>query len=239
MLDRLHQKLYHTAKWERYRHRQLFREPLCRMCKANDELTPADTVDHIIPHAGDYKLFFDPSNHQSLCRSCHSRKTHYETVRTKYLPPYLIPASQDITILFGPPASGKTTWAKNQDDVGRIVDLDEIKKVIAGGNPYEMHKKYMSTVLSIRNKIIETHPGRLMIVTTLPNIKVRRGWIKQLNAQPVLMSTPMTECIARSNADPMRKDKRKQKALIERWFKEYQPTGLEDYITGDTEWNRR
>lgn len=32
-------------------------------------------VDHIKPHRGDRRLFDDPRNHQSLCSSCHSRKT--------------------------------------------------------------------------------------------------------------------------------------------------------------------
>ncbi|MCR8827199.1 HNH endonuclease [Photobacterium sp. TY 1-4] len=39
---------------------------------------PATDVDHITPHKGDRRLFFDQSNWQSLCKSCHSRKTARE-----------------------------------------------------------------------------------------------------------------------------------------------------------------
>jgi 5-methylcytosine-specific restriction protein A len=35
----------------------------------------AKVVDHIIPHRGDHTLFWDVSNWQPLCKSCHSRKT--------------------------------------------------------------------------------------------------------------------------------------------------------------------
>ena len=151
-------------------------------------------------------------------------------MRSKYLPPNLIPASTNIKLLFGPPASGKTTWAISQDESWRVVDLDRIKKTISGQNPYEMDKKWMSMALAVRNSIIEKHPGKMIVVATLPEIKVRRRWVEQLNADAVLMSTPMHECIKRANNDPNRKNKRKQKALIESWFRTYQPTGTENYI---------
>ncbi|MEO4040348.1 HNH endonuclease signature motif containing protein [Hoeflea sp. CAU 1731] len=35
---------------------------------------PAKVVDHIIPHKGDRKLFWDRSNWQPLCTPCHSSK---------------------------------------------------------------------------------------------------------------------------------------------------------------------
>ena len=41
-------------------------------------LVKASVVDHIIPHRGDAKLFWDESNWQSLCKSCHDHKTMTE-----------------------------------------------------------------------------------------------------------------------------------------------------------------
>ena len=40
--------------------------------------TPATDVDHIRDHKGDWGLFTDRENLQSLCHSCHSRKTAAE-----------------------------------------------------------------------------------------------------------------------------------------------------------------
>ena len=40
--------------------------------------TPATVVDHIVPHKGDKKLFWDSGNWQPLCGPCHSRKTAKE-----------------------------------------------------------------------------------------------------------------------------------------------------------------
>ena len=54
---------------------QLLREPFCRECAATGRRTPATVVDHVKPHRGDWALFVDETNLQSLCKSCHSRKT--------------------------------------------------------------------------------------------------------------------------------------------------------------------
>ena len=32
----------------------------------------------IVPHRGDWGKFIDPTNHQSLCKTCHDRKTARE-----------------------------------------------------------------------------------------------------------------------------------------------------------------
>lgn len=42
------------------------------MHKARGEVVAAVIVDHIIPHKGDMELFWDESNWQGLCVSCHS-----------------------------------------------------------------------------------------------------------------------------------------------------------------------
>jgi 5-methylcytosine-specific restriction protein A len=63
--------LYCTAAWRNARARQLAREPLCRLCRERSRIVAANVVDHIEPHKGDEKLFFDESNLQSLCAPCH------------------------------------------------------------------------------------------------------------------------------------------------------------------------
>lgn len=70
---------------------QLAREPFCRECtrRAVREGLPylmrvrATDVDHIVPHRGNWSIFADRSNLQSLCHSCHSRKTMAEMAENK------------------------------------------------------------------------------------------------------------------------------------------------------------
>jgi len=70
-------KLY-TYQWRRTSKAFLKEHPLCVHCEKEGRLTPATEVDHIIPHGGNRKLFWDRKNWQSLCKSCHSKKTAEE-----------------------------------------------------------------------------------------------------------------------------------------------------------------
>lgn len=65
-------------KWRAARNRYLAQHPLCKECFGAGRLNAATAVDHIVPHKGDKKLFWDKSNWQPLCASCHSRKTATE-----------------------------------------------------------------------------------------------------------------------------------------------------------------
>ncbi|WP_109994960.1 HNH endonuclease [Salinisphaera sp. LB1] len=65
------QKLYKSSRWQKLRARHLNKQPLCEYCLELEIVTSANTVDHIKPHRGDRKLFFDPNNLQSLCKLHH------------------------------------------------------------------------------------------------------------------------------------------------------------------------
>jgi 5-methylcytosine-specific restriction protein A len=53
--------------------RLLRNEPLCRMCRAKDRITPATELDHIIPLSKGGRDHED--NLQPLCAECHKEKT--------------------------------------------------------------------------------------------------------------------------------------------------------------------
>lgn len=70
---------YSLPIWtKRLRPAQLLREPFCRECAARGIRTPASVVDHVRPFRGDWALFVDVANHQSLCKYHHDRKTAQE-----------------------------------------------------------------------------------------------------------------------------------------------------------------
>jgi 5-methylcytosine-specific restriction protein A len=70
--------MYHDPLWLRLRANQLAKEPLCFDCLKEHRLTPATVADHIQRHCGNPVLFYDPDNLQSMCASCHSKKTDRE-----------------------------------------------------------------------------------------------------------------------------------------------------------------
>ena len=63
--------------WKRRRDAQLAREPFCRECAKHGLRVQATDADHVVPHRGNLDLFLR-GELQSLCHSCHSRKTMQE-----------------------------------------------------------------------------------------------------------------------------------------------------------------
>lgn len=67
--------------WAKAARLWLTQHPLCAECTRHGRTTPAVCVDHVRPHDGDQRLFRDPRNWQSLCATCHARKTAGERNR--------------------------------------------------------------------------------------------------------------------------------------------------------------
>ncbi len=68
--------LNYGRPWRRRRRDpHLARNPLCVACQAQGLNVLAEEVDHIVPHRGDRDVFWNTHNLESLCKSCHSRKT--------------------------------------------------------------------------------------------------------------------------------------------------------------------
>ena len=75
--------MYATQTWDGLRSAQLLKEPFCRACAARGLRVRATDVDHIRDHKGDWTVFTDERNLQSLCHSCHSRKTAQELHKSR------------------------------------------------------------------------------------------------------------------------------------------------------------
>lgn len=57
----------YTSEWEKERAAYLSAYPTCKRCGDT-----ATTVDHVIPHKGNARLFWDRTNWQPLCTPCHN-----------------------------------------------------------------------------------------------------------------------------------------------------------------------
>jgi 5-methylcytosine-specific restriction enzyme A len=53
----------------------LRKDPLCVECQRLGRVTAASEVDHVIPHRGDPRLFWDVENLRGLCKQHHAAKT--------------------------------------------------------------------------------------------------------------------------------------------------------------------
>ena len=72
------------AKWQRERRKFLESNPFCVKCYEEGHITMATVVDHIVPHRGDQKLFWDRGNWQPLCEHHHNVKTMTEDRYVEY-----------------------------------------------------------------------------------------------------------------------------------------------------------
>jgi len=74
----------YSSKWRRISKQYLESHPLCESCRKKGIYTKATVVDHIVPHRGDQKLFWDQTNWQPLCKKCHDKKTFSEDSHPTY-----------------------------------------------------------------------------------------------------------------------------------------------------------
>lgn len=65
----------YTKQWSCESKAFLRAHPLCAECERQGRYAPAQVVDHIIPHRGNQRLFWDKTNWQGLCKHHHDQKT--------------------------------------------------------------------------------------------------------------------------------------------------------------------
>lgn len=62
-------------RWRKARAVWLAENPLCAECMRQGIVNAATDVDHIVPHRGNAEVFWQAGNLQSLCWTCHRKKT--------------------------------------------------------------------------------------------------------------------------------------------------------------------
>lgn len=71
---------YRSAAWRNVRAIYISQHPLCEQCEREGRTTAAKEIDHIKPiRQGGEALSFD--NLQSLCSSCHAKKSAKEKIK--------------------------------------------------------------------------------------------------------------------------------------------------------------
>lgn len=76
-----HHRFYSSNSWQRLRLYKLSIDPLCEICLKQNLLVEATIVDHKESLTDNYNKRLDLDNLQSLCKTCHDRKTNEERSR--------------------------------------------------------------------------------------------------------------------------------------------------------------
>lgn len=205
--------------WQKLRKLILHRDPVCVMCARE----AATEVDHIVALAkgGDNAL----ENLQGLCKSCHSRKTATEdgAFQTK-------PKTSQVTIVCGPPGSGKTTYVRERAHRGDlIIDLDFIFAAISGLPLYDKPVGLLNVALEVKDFLIAKLRGqsginRAWIVTGGAARAEREEIARKTGGRVIVLAVPAHECLARISKDDRRVGTSEAwQSRIERWWREYEP----------------
>jgi 5-methylcytosine-specific restriction protein A len=204
-------------QWQKARAGFLAAHPLCRMCSEAGVIKPANVVDHIIPHRGDERLFWDRSNWQPLCAWHHNSEKakieirgysrrigedgwpldpHHPTnggaepISWRSRPEELKPIRVPVFLVVGAPGSGKSSWCAAQmqaDDV--LIDFDRIDAELNG--PTRRRRRFIAPVLRERNarlmRAASMTKGRVFFPTILPMREHREWWRRKLGNVTVVM----------------------------------------------------
>lgn len=191
------------------RNRRLKLHPVCAHCAARGLVRPTDIIDHVVPLA-----LGGPDtdeNTQGLCNLCNAIKTASESPSAAGAlnhPDWLQPALGKLSIVCGPPCSGKTTLVRSHAAEGDVViDFDDIlDRLSPGFRPWHdaLEPATFNRAIRVRNAMLGSlarPPGRrAWFVIGAPSPREQQWWRSQLGGDLVVLRVDRAECERRAIA---------------------------------------
>ena len=183
---------------------------LCEKCLENGKVEVAAEVDHITPLA--FGGLDDDDNTQNLCVDCHAEKSAYESASqhgAAFHPDWLKQSAIPLSIVCGPPCSGKTTYISDhasEQDI--IIDFDTIQATL---DPSYQHwaktgldKSLLHRAIRVRNELLGSlsrrRAGKAWFIVSAPSKAERDWWHDKLGGTVVLLNPGVDECKRRAIA---------------------------------------
>lgn len=138
-----------------------------------------------------------------------------------------------VYIVYGAPASGKSTYVKEHMKVGDlVVDFDLIKMAIALSDKAESIGKLYDVAEGIREYLYGLIERRTVIcdtvwvIASLAKAEERNALVHRLGGTLIYIRASEQQCISRAIKDGTRKDKELQIKIIRKWFDSYKEDAL-------------
>jgi 5-methylcytosine-specific restriction endonuclease McrA len=239
-------RLYKTARWRELRMSVLRRDLFtCQLqdCGRIESDTSQLVCDHIEPHRGDVGKFWAGPFH-TLCKRCHDSVKQKEEIAARtagldvyggkpasYRPDWLRPSLIPLTIVCGPPASGKNWYVKQRaglDD--QIIDLDQIACAVSG-KPFTHQwdrSLWLDMAMRGRNAMLGALSKKrdfsaAWLIMGEPNAQHRQWWADKLQPKAIIViAADEATCMAHTAHDADR-DMHHTALQVRRWWSEYKP----------------
>lgn len=230
---------YNSKKWKDTRDAYFNSQyGICELCGK-----PGEEVHHKIflnpQNINDPYITLGWDNLQLLCRSCHNdiHEKAYEMYRQKanktkatmnglqFNENGELVESKNVFIVWGAPASGKTTYVKeNKGKYDIVIDLDYIMAALSLTEGREGSEDALPFALEVRDLLYSLIEERkyyfeaVWIVAGLPKKEERETLARRLKAELIHIDTSKEECIKRARQDEQRRYKEQQFKIIKKYF---------------------
>lgn len=142
------------------------------------------------------------------------------------------PYQRKVYYVYGAPCSGKSTFVRENMQVGDVIcDIDRLWQAISGQPAYIKPNELKSIVFNARNTVldgIKTRAGNWQTAWVIEGgalIGDRMRRIEALGAEDIFINTPKETCLQRLASDESRQAVQAQWVdYIESWFASFQPT---------------
>jgi len=207
--------------WRKIRDSVMLRDQgLCQVCLSNGRTRLAAEVDHITRKADGGTD--DVENLQAICRECHRLKTAVEQLPdqqwTSFYPEWIPKPAIPVTVVAGPPGSGKSKYVEDRAKPGDLVlDVDVIAAEAYGLKLYEASYEQRTAAVRVRNKLLaglneNTQYKRCWLIVTAPSEDKRHWWRDKLDAELVVLDVDKRICLDRIANDARRTPESKRRA---------------------------
>lgn len=184
----------------------LARYPICTRCKPRGIYRPTDEIDHVVPL--DRGGADEEHNLTGLCAECHEAKTAEEAHwHVSNHPDWLERSRVPLTIVCGPPCSGKSTLARMRAGPhDLIIELDEIMTTLDPAYRHwqgDRNRERLDDAIRIRNRMLGSlahgcSAPHAWFVVSAPSAQEREWWLAHLGGELVLLHPGVAECKRRA-----------------------------------------
>lgn len=199
----MHSDFYNSREWEQFRKMVILERvdpdglTYCEYCH-KPIIKSYDCIAHHKVALTDFNIkdvsiSLNPDNIMLVHHRCHN------LIHNKLGKP-----QQQVFIVYGSPCSGKSTYVRDNMQVGDlIVDMDSIWQSISGLDRYTKPNQIKPIVFGVRDYLIDcirTRQGKwcnAWVVGGYPYMAERERLARQLNARLIHIDTPQEECLER------------------------------------------